>query len=116
MKEYQIQIKLINYLKSKKLSKLRFFHIPNQGVRSIKYKMLLASMGMKSGCPDLILEFKGGKMVYIELKTKTGVLSKSQKLWHIQSNILKTPHYILKGDLKDLFIQLNSIITKHYEV
>ena len=47
MKEYQIQIKLINYLKQKKLSKLRFFHIPNQGVRSIKYKMLLAKMGMK---------------------------------------------------------------------
>ena len=74
MKEYQIQIKLINYLKQKKLSKLRFFHIPNQGVRSIKYKMLLAQMGMKSGCPDLILEFKGGKMVYIELKTKNAFL------------------------------------------
>jgi hypothetical protein len=44
MKEYQIQIKIINYLKQKKLSKLRYFHIPNQGIRSFKYKMLLASM------------------------------------------------------------------------
>ena len=34
--EYQIQIKLINYLKTKKLSKFRFFHVPNQGVRSTK--------------------------------------------------------------------------------
>ena len=58
MKEYQIQVKLINYLKTKNLSKLRFFHVPNQGIRTIKYKMLLASMGMKAGCPDLILEFK----------------------------------------------------------
>ena len=58
MKEYQLQIKLINYLRSKKLSKFRFFHVPNQGVRSIRQKLLLASMGMKSGCPDLILEFK----------------------------------------------------------
>lgn len=115
MKEYQIQIKLINYLKSKKLSKLRFFHIPNQGVRSMKYKMLLAQMGMKSGCPDLILEFKGGKIVYIELKTQKGSLSKSQKLWQNVSNALKTPHYILKGEINDLFIQLNNIITKHYE-
>ena len=116
MKEYQIQIKLINYLKSKKLSKLRFFHIPNQGVRSIKYKMLLAQMGMKSGCPDLILEFKDGKFVYIELKTSKGSLSKSQKLWKIISDILKTPHYIIKGnDFIGLKKQMDSILLKHYK-
>jgi|TARA_R110002126_G_scaffold167311_1_gene315081 hypothetical protein len=114
MKEYQIQIKLVNYLKSKKLSKFRFFHIPNQGIRSIAYKMLLSSMGMKSGCPDLILEFKGGKIVYIEIKTAKGVLSKSQKLWLNTSNSLKTPHYILKGEINDLIIQLNNIINKYY--
>ena len=116
MKEYQLQIKLVNYLKKKKLSKLRFFHIPNQGIRSVKYKMLLASMGLKAGCPDLILEFKGGKIVYIELKTKKGTLSKSQKLWKNISNSLKTPHYILKGEINDLFIQLNNIITKYYKI
>jgi len=116
MKEYQIQVKLINYLKTKNLSKLRFFHVPNQGIRTIKYKMLLASMGMKAGCPDLILEFKNGKIVYIELKSKKGSLSKAQKLWLNLSNILKTPHYILKGELNDLKIQLNDIITKHYEI
>jgi len=116
MKEYQIQIKLINYLKQKKLSKLRYFHIPNQGIRSFKYKMLLASMGMKSGCPDLILEFKGGKFVYIELKTNKGTLSKSQKLWKVISDILKTPHYVLKGgDFIDLKKQLDDILTKHYK-
>ena len=60
MKEYQFQIKIVNYLKSKKLSKLRFFHVSNQGIRSIKYKSILSKMGLKAGCPDLILEFKGG--------------------------------------------------------
>lgn len=114
MKEYEIQIKLIRFLKSKKLSKLRYFHIPNQGVRSFKYKMLLASMGMKSGCPDLILEFSGGKIVYIEIKTTKGVLSESQKLWLNTSNNLKTPHYILKGEINELTLQLNNIINKHY--
>jgi len=116
MKEYQIQIKLINYLQDKNLSKLRFFHVPNQGIRTIKYKMLLASMGMKAGCPDLILEFKNGKIVYIELKTKTGTLSRSQKIWQMFSNILKTPHYILKGEINDLKEQLDDIITKHYKI
>jgi len=28
---------------------------------------------------------------------------------------LKTPHYILKGEINHLFIELNNIITKHYE-
>jgi len=116
MKEYEIQIQLINYLKSRKLKNFRFFHIVNQGIRSIKYKMLLAKMGMKSGCPDLILEFKNGKIVYIELKSKKGYLTKSQKLWLNLSKVLKTPHYILKGELNDLKIQLNGIITKHYEI
>ena len=92
MKEYQIQIKLVKYLKSKKLSKFRFFHVANQGIRSTKYKFLLSSMGLKSGCPDLILEFKGGHMVYVEIKTSKGVLSKSQKLWYNISSALKTPH------------------------
>ena len=116
MKEYQLQIKIINYLKSKKLSKLRYFHIPNHGVRSFKYKMLLAQMGMKSGCPDLILEFKNGKIVYIELKTIKGSLSKSQKLWQIVSNLLSTPHYIIKGEnFTSLKKQLDNILVKHYE-
>ena len=35
-------------------------------------------MGLKAGCPDLILEFKGGKIVYVEIKAIKGVLSKSQ--------------------------------------
>ena len=114
MKEYQLQIKIIDYLRNKKLSKMRYFHIPNQGIRSLKYKFLLASMGMKSGCPDLILEFKGGKIVYIELKS---TLSEKQKLWQKLSNILKTPHYVLKADkFSDLQNELDTIITKYYKV
>ncbi len=116
MKEYQLQIKLINHLKSRNLLKLRFFHIPNQGIRSIRYKMLLSNMGMKAGCPDLILEFKNGKIVYIELKSKKGSLSKAQKIWLNVSQTLNTPYYILKGELNDLKIQLDDIITKHYEI
>ena len=73
-------------------------------------------MGLKAGCPDLILEFKNGKIVYVELKSKKGSLSKAQKLWQNVSNALNTPHYILKGEINDLKIQLNDIITKHYKI
>ena len=71
-------------------------------------------MGLKAGCPDIILEFKGGYIVYLELKTATGSLSKSQKLWYQISNALKTPHYILKGDLNKMKKDLDKILSKHY--
>tara|TARA_Y100001938_G_scaffold127688_1_gene180788 strand:- start:296 stop:640 length:345 start_codon:yes stop_codon:yes gene_type:complete len=114
MLEYQLQIKVIEYLKSKKLSKLRFFHVPNQGIRNIKYNYILKKMGMKSGCPDLILEFKNGRIVYIELKSKKGTLSSNQKIWLNVSKTLKTPHFILKGSFLDVQKKLNEIITKFY--
>ena len=58
MKEYKIQIevcKFLFYLQDK--YQFRYFHVPNQGIRSISNKMLLIKMGMKPGCPDLIIEF-----------------------------------------------------------
>jgi hypothetical protein len=47
MLEYQLQIKLLKHIKDKKLSKLRVFHVPNQGIRSKKQKFLLSNMGLK---------------------------------------------------------------------
>ena len=114
MKEYQIQIKLIEYLKSKKLPRFRFFHVPNQGIRSIKYQSILKKMGMRSGCPDLIFEFKGGYIVYIEIKTTRGSVSKSQKLWKSISDTLKTPHFILKGDFNYIKKEVNKLIAKYH--
>ena len=114
MKEYQLQIAIVNYLKSTKLEKFRFFHVPNQGIRSVKYKSLLSKMGLKPGCPDLILEFKGGRIVYVEIKAKKGSLSKLQRIWQNVSKTLETPYYILKGDYLDVRKSLNDIITKHY--
>ena len=69
---------------------------------------------MKSGCPDLILEFKNGRIVYIELKSKKGTLSSNQKIWLNVSKTLKTPHFILKGSFLDVQKKLNEIITKFY--
>ena len=97
MKEYKTQIevcKFLYYLQDK--YQFRYFHIPNGGKRSLQNKMLLIKMGLKPGCPDLILEFPAGRIVYIELKSKIGKLSDSQKIWYENSVKLRTPHYILK--------------------
>ena len=117
MKEYLLQIKLISYLKSKNLSKIRFFHVPNGGIRSKRQKLLLSSMGLKAGCPDLVLEFKNGRIVYIELKTKSGALSVSQKLWKLPSISLNTPYYIIKyNNFLSVQKEIDEILKKHYQV
>ena len=36
--------------------------------------MLLIKMGLKPGCPDLVLEFSAGRIIYIELKSKNSFL------------------------------------------
>tara|TARA_R110002012_G_C11463516_1_gene593108 strand:+ start:204 stop:434 length:231 start_codon:yes stop_codon:yes gene_type:complete len=70
-------------------------------------------MGLKSGCPDLIIEYPEGKILYIELKTKKGRLSDSQKLWAVQSKALGTPHFIVQGGLNECIEQVRRIIEKY---
>ena len=109
MKEYKTQIevcKFLYYLQDK--YQFRYFHIPNGGKRSLQNKM-----GLKPGCPDLILEFSAGRIVYIELKSKIGRLSDTQKIWYENSVKLRTPHYILKGDFGDIKDDIYSIVRKH---
>ena len=114
MKEYKVQIevcKFLYYLQDK--YQFRFFHVPNEGNRTQKNKFLLVKMGLKSGCPDLIIEFPAGRIVYIELKSKNGRLSDTQKLWYENSAKLKTPHFILKGDFSEIKDDLYSIIRRY---
>jgi hypothetical protein len=114
MKEYKVQIevcKFLRYMQDK--YQFRYFHVPNEGNRTLKNKFLLVKMGLKSGCPDLIIEFPGGRIVYIELKSKTGRLSNNQILWYENSVKLKTPHYILKGDFSKIKDELYSIIRRY---
>ena len=60
----------------------------------------LVRMGLKSGVPDLILEFPKGRMVYLEIKAEKGKLSETQQNWLKVSNVFKTPHYVIKGSVE----------------
>ena len=113
-KEADIQI-ACNYLLNQ-LSKIYFFrryHIANEGKRSIAYKVKLKKMGFRSGAPDILIEYPQGKLLYVELKNEKGTLSRAQKLWQIQSNYLKTPHFIVKGNTNQCLKELAKIIDKH---
>ena len=59
----------------------------------------LVRMGLKSGVPDLILEFPKGRMVYLEIKAEKGKLSETQQKWLKVSNLFHTPHYVLYGSV-----------------
>ena len=113
-KEADIQI-ACNYLLNQ-LSKIYFFrhyHIANEGKRSIAYKVKLKKMGFRSGAPDILIEYPQGRLLYVELKNEKGTLSSAQKLWEIQSNCLKTPHFIVKGNTNQCLKELAKIIDKH---
>ena len=101
MKESDIQIEVVEWLKSKQSEyRMRFFSIPNEGQRKVWFLNKLVRMGLKSGVPDLVLEFPKGRMVYLEIKAEKGKLSETQQNWLKVSNVFKTPHYIIKGSVE----------------
>ena len=116
-KESEIQIasnQLLNYLANTYY--FRHFHVPNEGKRSISYHAKMKKMGLKSGCPDIIIEYPQGRVLYIELKNEKGRLSNSQKLWAVQSKALGTPHFVVKGCLTECLDQIRKIVEKNIPV
>ena len=55
-----------------------FFHVPNEGKRSVVTGALLKRKGMKPGCPDIHIDREGGQTFKIELKVGTNKQSKPQ--------------------------------------
>ena len=116
-KESEIQIacnEYLNYLANTYY--FRHFHVANEGKRSISYHAKMKRMGLKSGCPDIIVEYFPGKLLYIELKNEKGKLSNNQKLWAVQSKALGTPHFVVKGGLTECLDQIKEIIQKNIPV
>ena len=70
-------------------------------------------MGFRAGVADFIIEYPDAKILYVELKNETGQLSNSQKLWKIQSISLKTPFFVVKGNIRKCLIDLADIIDNY---
>jgi len=100
VKESDIQIEVVEWLKSKQSEyRMRFFSIPNEGQRKVWFLNKLVKMGLKSGVPDLVIEFPQGRMVYLEIKAEKGRLSETQQNWLKVSKVFHTPHYVLYGSV-----------------
>jgi hypothetical protein len=110
MNESILQQQIVLYLEHKKLYyQFRYWHTPNEGKRKVWYLKKLKNMGMKSGVPDLILEFTQSKFVYLEIKMPKGRLSNAQKLWKVNSEILGTPFHVIKGTYEECKKQIDNI-------
>ena len=57
------------------------YHVPNGGPRHTKVAQRLVGQGLRAGIPDIAIVWCG-RALFIELKTRTGVLSASQKQMH----------------------------------
>jgi hypothetical protein len=113
-KESDIQIACNQHLKHlAKSYYFRHFHVPNEGKRSIGYHVKMKNMGLKSGCPDIIIEYPEGRILYIELKAPAGRLSDNQKLWAVQSKGLGTPHFIVQGEVLECIQQIKEIVRQY---
>lgn len=69
------------------------FHVPNGEKRDKKTASKLTSMGVKAGIPDLIFVLPNGKTLWVELKIKSGTMSKPQK--RIKEKLLHLEHQYL---------------------
>lgn len=64
-----------------RLGRLLYFAIPNGGSRNIIEAANLKRQGLRAGCPDLCVVPKIGPVMFIELKSEEGTLSRLQSLW-----------------------------------
>jgi|GEM_PF-3495020 len=58
--------------------RLVWFHVPNEGKRSVMAGRELKSIGLKAGVADYVLIFPS-KTIFVEVKSEKGTLSASQE-------------------------------------
>lgn len=77
--EHRLQVALIDYLKIALRPELECRAIPNGEKRHIRVASRLKSEGVRRGTPDIFICLPGGKVAWLEMKAKKGVLSDDQK-------------------------------------
>lgn len=61
--------------------KLRFFAVPNGGLRSKTEASIMKGLGVMAGVPDLLILGKNGRVGFTELKAPKGRASDAQLDW-----------------------------------
>ncbi len=88
--EERLQNAVVQYFAIALPKNCEFWHTPNGGRRSPSEGARFKRMGVKAGIPDLFL-LHGGQLCAIELKTKGGRITVSQKAMHARLEALGCP-------------------------
>jgi hypothetical protein len=75
------------------------FSIPNGGKRDKRTAMLMKSTGLLSGAADLVVIYFG-TLVFVELKTETGIQSEEQKVFAQRVRDCGYSYYLLRSLLE----------------
>lgn len=107
--EHEFQKQVVKYLLS---NKIYVFAVPNGiHIRSVATRKHYKDMGLTSGVSDLIIINPGGTYTCVELKTKTGKQTDSQKEF-MQKIISLDGEYLIWRTLTDAenWVKLNKKI------
>ena len=77
--EHQEQTALMGLLRYRMRREIVCFSIPNGGLRNPRVQQQLIDSGLLPGAPDLYFAREEGRSLFMEMKTKKGVLSDVQQ-------------------------------------
>ena len=110
--EHQEQIAFVNWFRLN-FPTFIIFAIPNGGVRDIGTAIKLQKEGALSGVSDLCILIPNGKVLFLEMKTETGKLSKSQKEFFKNLDLMGFDYLVGYG-AKDASFKFLEYIKKKY--
>lgn len=103
--EAQLQKAVVTYLKLREaLGQLKYFSVPNGGKRDVITAVKLKREGLRAGVPDIVVVTSvPSRTIFLELKSKTGSLSKPQQKWRDYFTANKIPFFVVRtlDDLKE---------------
>jgi len=102
MTESKLQQEIVNYYNNNYCLKFHdprgmIFSIPNGGTRNKLEAITMKATGLLAGASDLIVITPNGKLMFIELKTETGIQSEKQKDFQIRVNNLGYEYHLIRN-------------------
>lgn len=107
--EQQLQIGVMKFLDLCLPADAIAFHVPSGGYRTKAEAGIFKAMGVKAGCPDIII-FYSGRTLCIELKADKGSATPAQKVMHAKLHAQGIPVLIAKTlEAVELFLDGHGI-------